>query len=65
MKLYTPAEIATFVAANDLGQASEREVVEALKQWETQMRAGTADGASALFAARRDAVRVDAAGIGS
>ncbi len=34
MKLYTPADIAKFVACHDLGDANEREIINALKQWD-------------------------------
>ncbi len=60
MKLYTPTEIAAFVSTHDLGDASEREVIDCLKRWEREMTAGDeATPSQALFAARRDAVRAD------
>ena len=44
MKLYTPSEIAQFVLAHDFRDATERDVIEALKAWDKRMKA---DGAVA------------------
>jgi hypothetical protein len=50
MKLYTPAEIAQFVSSHDLRDATEREIIQALKEWDKQLKAETPSvGREAFF----------------